>query len=447
MNKLATSSSRYRSFRGEFIEYIPAHWNDIRIKFICSSENSGVYGAEMGESDFDLPVCTTAHISSSGELLVSEMPVRSFTSDDVSRYQGQPGDIFVVKSSGSNTNIVSGKLTLINGTTPPVIFSNFLFRLRPTLACCDPEYLAFFLQSSITRERIKKMVSTTTYPNISVEEYVGAVIPLPPIEEQRQIAESLKAGIYRLDKLIAEKQRVSNLLTEKRRALLGNFLTQGLNKDTPRRDSGISWLGEIPAHWQIERAKWLFREIDDRSTTGDETLLSLRMEKGLVPHNDVSAKVIPPSELIGYKRACQKQIVVNRMRAASGLIAIVPQDGIVSPDYAVFEPIGPVDPEFFALLFQTPLLQAVFRSESKGLGTGQSGFLRLYSENFLSLHFPVPPLNEQQTIVAHAQIETKKLNNLVEATERTIELLQERRSALISAAVTGQMIKEVSYAS
>lgn len=119
--------------------------------------------------------------------------------------------------------------------------------------------------------------------------------------------------------------------------------------------------------------------------------------------------------------------------------AYVPQTGLVSPDYAVFESVGEVNPEFFTYLFKTPLLQAVFRSESKGLGTGQSGFLRLYSENFLSLHMPVPPIEEQRAILQWVQIETKKLDDLAEATERTVTLLRERRSALISAAVTGTL--------
>ena len=202
----------------------------------------------------------------------------------------------------------------------------------------------------------------------------------------------------------------------------------------------------MPEHWEITRAKNLFWEIDSRSAAGEETLLSLRMQVGLVPHNDVSEKVIPSAELIGYKKAEPNQIVVNRMRAASGLIAIVPQSGIVSPDYAVFEPKAGVEPEYFTHLFTTPLLQAVFRSESKGLGTGSSGFLRLYSDNFLSISMPKPPIAEQVAITAYIQTETAKLDALKAATERTITLLRERRSALIAAAITGGLKIEGHYA-
>lgn len=326
-----------------------------------------------------------------------------------------------------------------------VVSSGFAV-IRPTTDRLDPGFCKYALRERAFMHEVVARSTGISYPAINASELAEIALPVPPLDVQRKIAAFLDTEVEGIDLLIAEKQRLLNLLAEKRRAAIADFVTHGLNAETARRDSGIPWLGEIPVHWDIRRAKVLFREIDDRSTMGDETLLSLRMEKGLVPHNDVSEKVIPSSELIGYKRARKNQIVVNRMRAASGLIAVVPQDGIVSPDYAVFDPTGPVNPEYFALLFQTPLLQAVFRSESKGLGTGQSGFLRLYSENFLALHLPVPPADEQQAIVSHAHIEAKKLNDLAEATERTIVLLKERRSALISAAVTGQLDLKTAHA-
>jgi type I restriction enzyme S subunit len=127
------------------------------------------------------------------------------------------------------------------------------------------------------------------------------------------------------------------------------------------------------------------------------------------------------------------------MRAASGLIAVSPQDGLVSPDYAVFQTAQDVDPYYFTTLFRTKLLQAVFRSESTGLGTGSSGFLRLYSENFLSLWFPYPPYQEQLTIVAYIKQETTKLDTMRDAVDKSIGLLKERRAALIAAAVTGSI--------
>ena len=136
------------------------------------------------------------------------------------------------------------------------------------------------------------------------------------------------------------------------------------------------------------------------------------------------------------------QVVINRMRAAIGLIAIAPQAGLVSPDYAVFDHFKEVDANYFVHLFKTELLQAVFRSASKGLGTGSSGFLRLYSDSFLSLHLPLPPLTEQREIVDYIRNEWQRTSVLEAELRKSIILLKERRSALITAAVTGQLKPE-----
>jgi type I restriction enzyme S subunit len=263
--------------------------------------------------------------------------------------------------------------------------------------------------------------------------------PLPPLALQDQILTFLDRETADIDALIIAKQRLLDLLAEKRRAIVAEAIMRGLDSSVATRPSGIDWLGDIPSHWKIQRSKWLFHERDERSTDGSEVLLSLRMERGLVPHNDVSEKKTQPEELIGYKKVSAGQLVVNRMRAATGLISIAQQDGLVSPDYAVFLPSANISADYYVELFKTPLLQAVFRSESTGLGTGSQGFLRLYSENFLALWFPNPPLEEQYQIARHVSSEWEKIDRLRAATEHSITLLKERRGALIAAAVTGQI--------
>lgn len=132
-------------------------------------------------------------------------------------------------------------------------------------------------------------------------------------------------------------------------------MSLNLNPYPEYKDSGLPWLGEIPAHWHLKRAKFLFREIDDRTDTGQETLLSMRHNRGLVPHNDVSNKEISDADLIGYKRTWPGDIVMNRMRASSGLFAETFVHGLVSPDYAVFQSItANVDSEYFVRLFKCP---------------------------------------------------------------------------------------------
>jgi type I restriction enzyme S subunit len=230
------------------------------------------------------------------------------------------------------------------------------------------------------------------------------------------------------------------LLDEKLAGLINAVVTRGLDPNAPMTPSGQGWLGDIPVQWRVPRAKSLFREVDIRSESGEETLLSLRMGQGLVPHNDVSIKVLDPSDVVGFKKVEPRQMVINRMRAASGLIAVATEAGLVSPDYAVFDVVDlDLCIDYFLELFKTELLQAVFRSVSKGMGTGEQGFLRLYTENFLALHFPYPPPEEQRNILAFVERERAEMAVMEGLLNQSIALATERRAALITAAVTGQI--------
>ncbi len=202
------------------------------------------------------------------------------------------------------------------------------------------------------------------------------------------------------------------------------------------RESDLPWIGAIPAHWRVVRIKWLLREIDNRSTSGEEELLSMRQHQGLVCHASVSDKTLDPSDLIGFKRTRPRQVVMNRMRASIGMFAIAPVDGLVSPDYAVFEPISFDLPEYLLLLFKTPTMGTKFRIESKGLGDGTAGFLRLYSERFGAIAVALPPVEEQRQILAFIQAIEKRFARLIRNKRRLIALLTEQKQAIIQQAVT-----------
>lgn len=347
------------------------------------------------------------------------------------------GDVVVAKITPCFEN---GKGALIQATATGLgLGTTELYVLRPGVNL-DGKYLYYITADPAFRILGETQMTGAAGQKRVPEDFVrDYVVVVPPLSEQRHISQYLDREICIIDKLISTKAAWLDLLAEKRRAIVAEAVLRGLNPTARLRPSGIDWLGDIPLHWEVKRSKWLFEERDERSTDGSEVLLSLRMERGLVPHNEVSEKLTRPEELVGYKKTSVSQLVINRMRAATGLIAIATQDGLVSPDYAVFQPSPEVSADYYVEMFKTPLLQAVFRSESTGLGTGSQGFLRLYSQNFLALWFPYPPLDEQHEIVRHIATETAKIDQLRAATEHSITLLKERRGALIAAAVTGQI--------
>jgi len=196
------------------------------------------------------------------------------------------------------------------------------------------------------------------------------------------------------------------------------------------------WVARVPEHWSLLRAKNFLREIDDRSKTGEETLLSMRMQRGLVPHNDVSVKRIAPENLIGYKKAQPDELVLNRMQAGNAMFFRNRQSGLVSPDYAVFRLLRDDSPEYLGHLFRSWPMRGLFRSESKGLGTGTSGFLRLYSDRFAALEIPLPPRPEQDQIVAYLRAQDAHIARFIKAKRDLIGLLTEQKLRIIDYAVT-----------
>ena len=130
------------------------------------------------------------------------------------------------------------------------------------------------------------------------------------------------------------------------------------------------------------------------------------------------------------------EIVMNRMRASSGLFAAATSDGLVSPDYAIFRTVSQVNVAYAVQLFRTPAMMAVFRIESTGLGTGESGFLRLYSDQFGRLAIPIPPLAEQAAIMRFLDWATGRLDRTIRAKRKVIALLTEQKQAINQRAVT-----------
>lgn len=218
-------NARMKDSGVEWLGKIPEHWGLAPLKRLASIDNSGSYGVDPDQGNEILPVATTAQIDSNGNFDVDRMPLRGFTTDEVSKYRCRSGEILVVKSSGSATNIISGKAGIVSEKTPIFVFSNFLLRIAPKKAEVVPEYMYALLVSHLTKERIKMMVSTTTYPNLQVGEYSSALLPLPPLSEQQAIVTFLNHETGKIDALIEAAQRAIELMKERRTALISAAVT------------------------------------------------------------------------------------------------------------------------------------------------------------------------------------------------------------------------------
>jgi len=413
------------------VDPLPKGWKTIPLRYVCELNPSVSF--DGFEEDDDLTFLPMDRVKS-GYFIPNTDKFAKYGS---SYSAFEDGDIVLAKVTPCFEN---GNIAIADELVGSKGFgSSELFVIRPTTA--DRRFLFYYFQcSTFKQDGEASMTGAGGLKRVSADVLRQHHLPFPDRDIQCLIGNYLDRETSRIDGLIAEKERMLALLEEKRSAFISRVVTRGLDPDAPLKPSDQEWLGEIPAHWDERRAKGLFREVDRRTETGEETLLSLRMGKGLVPHNEVSEKLLEANDVIGFKKVEPGQMVVNRMRAASGLIAVATEPGLVSPDYAVFDVVDDkLSIEYFLELFKTSLLQAVFRSSSKGLGTGEQGFLRLYTDAFLSLHFPYPPVDEQNAIVLLIQRERSDMLEMENLLLRSIALAKERRAALISAAVAGQI--------
>lgn len=200
------------------------------------------------------------------------------------------------------------------------------------------------------------------------------------------------------------------------------------------RDSGLGWLPRVPAHWDMQRGKVLLREVDERSASGEEELLTVSHKTGVTPRRLKNVTMFKAESYAGHKLARPGDAVVNTMWAWMGAAGVSAHLGIVSPAYGVYRPRGEaLDARYLDYLLRTPVLKAEFHRRSKGIRASR---LRLYADQFLDIRFPVPPLEEQRRIADYLDAHGRLTNRLIRNRRRLIAALQQRNQAVIRAAVT-----------
>lgn len=278
--------------------------------------------------------------------------------------------------------------------------------------------------------------SSNTQDNLNAEKVRNLPFPKLDIDAQTRIANHLDREVARIDGLIAEKERMLALLEEKRAALISRVVTRGLDPSAPLKPSGLEWLGEIPAHWRVERAKNLFTVRDERSDDGSEELLTVSHITGVTSRSEKDVYMFEADDKAGYKRCMPGDLAINTLWAWMGAMGISPLAGIVSPDYHVYTSKGELLPEYVDLLCRSRPFVAEVSRWSKGVWSSR---LRLYPENFFEMRLPVPPHDEQAAIVHAVEADQRRANALRESLQLSITLAKERRAALITTAVIGQI--------
>jgi type I restriction enzyme S subunit len=267
------------------------------------------------------------------------------------------------------------------------------------------------------------------------EQFLTIAVVVPPHNEQAAIVRFLEWADGQLERAIRTKRKLIVLLNEQKRAIIHHAVTRGLSHVGSLKDSGLDWIGKVPAHWNIVRCGQLFREVVDTGHP-EAGLLSIDRFRGIIRQSETGRKERASEDRSAYKRIRPGELAYNLMNAFMGSIGISDLDSILSPAYAVAKPIREMTPAYFHHLFRTRLYTTQFDRYSYGIMYERN---RLYFDRFKTIPALVPPLDEQARIVDYIADSTGRVDAAIDIRKRQIMLLQEYGNNLMSEAVTGKL--------
>lgn len=278
--------------------------------------------------------------------------------------------------------------------------------------------------------------SGTTQFNLNANKVANLRFPAPNVCAQKHIACFLNAKLGQANTLIANVQAQIEKLKDYKQSLITEAVTKGLRSTAPMKDSGIEWIGEIPAHWEIKRGKVLFEESDARSADGSEELLTVSQYTGITPRSQKNVNMFEALTLEGYKICDVGDIAANTMWLWAGAIGVSAYSGVISPSYNVYrQKAENFAPGYLDCLLRAPMLVQEYASRSTGIRASR---LRLYPKDFLDIMFPVPPFGEQQEIMRVLSDKFAAVDKLIAIKESKIEKLEQYKKSLIYEYVTGK---------
>ncbi|QEY31182.1 restriction endonuclease subunit S [Synechococcus sp. RSCCF101] len=435
---------KYKPQPGVWFDELPDHWSCYRTKVSVASCLNGAWGIEQQGDSGDLPCIRVADFDR--ENLCAAIPenptVRNYTERDIEKRLLSRNDLLLEKSGGGDQQPV-GAVVLYNDDHP-AICSNFIarMRLKNEMNASFWRYVHYGCYcSGVSTRSIKQ---TSGIQNLDQHQYLNELSPFPPIDEQEAIAAFLDRETAKIDALITEQQRLIELLQEKRQAVISHAVTKGLNPYAPMRDSGVEWLGEVPEGWRVMGlTKCIGPVVDYRGKTpakgesGMRLVTAKNIKNGKIDY-DASEEYVDPSEaeaLLQRGRPQQGDLLFT-MEAPLGQVAIVDREDIALAQRVVkFRGIPcTVRTHYLKWWLMGTHCQAQLQSMSTG-----STALGLKASRLSAIKCLIPPLTEQESIQDYLASTERELDNASSIAGSLIGLLQERRSALISAAVTGQI--------
>ena len=369
---------------------------------------------------------------------VEGLPEMDFPRFERNRYLLHPGDVLVCEGGEV------GRTALWSGELDECFYQKAVHRVRPWSDSENPRFFYFLMYALAKRGVFTAGGNPNTIDHLTATQLRHYRVAFPASSEQRAIADFLDRETAKIDGLVARKERLIELLQEKRTALITRAVTRGLDPNIPMKNSGVEWLGEIPVHWDVKRVKWVARmesghtpdkKVDAYWKDGDIPWVSLNDTRHLKDHDYINDTEYYTNEL-GLKNSSARLLsprsVVFSRDATIGLCAITERAMAVSQHFIAWICSEDVIPEYLLRVFDA------MQGELERLAMGAT-LRTIGMPEVNTLATPVPPVDEQEVIVNHIHQERLRLDLLIAKIHEAIDILNEFRTALISAAVTGKI--------
>jgi len=432
----------YKDSGVEWLEKIPSTWGESSLGFECSVKArlgwKGLKAEEYVNEGYAF--LATPNIKTKDIDFINVNRITKDRYDESPEIMLEEGDVLVTKD-GSTT----GTTNIVRALPEPATVNSSIAVLR-SFGEVESSYLYYFFVSDYTQHIINRMRGGMGVPHLFQADLRKFNILIPSRAEQLQIANFLDHEIAQMDALIEEQQSLIKLLQEKRQAVVSHAVTKGLNPDAPMKDSGVEWLGEVPEHWNAPKARYVAKLESGHTPSRNKPEYWKDCYIPWVSLSDVwqlrdgkQKYISKTKELIsnlGLENSAARLLpqgtVILSRTASVGFSGIMNTEMATTQDFANWVCSDDLFPEFLLFCFWA------MKGEFNRLMMG-STHKTIYMPDIKELYIPLPPLNEQRLINQYLNDHLPKYDALQDEARHAVERLQERRTALISAAVTGKI--------
>jgi type I restriction enzyme S subunit len=428
--------AEYKDSGIEWADKLPAHWNSVHLKWISTIYAGGTPSKTI-ESYWEngtVPWINSGAVNQTYILEPSTYITKTAYENSSAKWIPKKALVMALAGQGKTKGMVAqlGIDTTCNQSMGAIIPNDLSYA----------RYLFWWITSNY--QNIRNMAGGDLRDGLNLEHLGNMNCPLPTYEETQKIANFLDHETAQIDSLIAKQEKLIELLKEKRQAVISHAVTKGLNPDAAMKDSGVEWLGQVPEHWTVSKLKHFVNVVDCKHITAeffDEgiPLASIGEVKGWKV-NLSNAKLTNEKyyqELIDGNRKPQVGDIIYTRNATVGEASLVHAElpkFALGQDVCLIHIIQKLSSEYLLHFLKSEIIKIQLNSAMVG-----STFKRINVDDIRNYVIVIPPIEEQECILKDLDQKIEKYDSLINFAVKQIQLMQERRTALISSAVTGKI--------